>query len=188
MALSDRIAYLRKEHQAILKVADEIERALALGSKADFPEHQKCINELRTLEHGLRGIEEHCHGEDRAVESTYHHYGSVAERRRLDGEHAEITRALADFREELRFATADRTNSLHAPGMALVTRLRSHIAHEETLLRGIRKSETRRKRLSKSKRSRSAVVKFKGSGTGKKKRVCEEAPHIPYTMEPHPEL
>lgn len=188
MVLRDRIAYLRKEHRELLQVAEKIESTLALGSKADFPEHQRCINELRRLEHGLRGIEEHCHAEERAVESTYHHYASVAERRLLDAEHMEIARRLSDFREELRFATADRTEPLPGPGMDLVTKLRSHIAHEERLLQAIGKSEARRRRVNKSKRPQPAAAKIRASGTKKKERASKEISYIPYTMEPHPEL
>jgi len=188
MALRARIAYLRKEHRELLQLADQIESALALGAKAGFPEHRKSISELRELEHGFQGIEEHCHAEKRVVESTYHHYANSVERRRLDLQHAEIMRALADFREELRFATADRTKPLSGPGMALVTRLRSHIADEEQLLRGIWRSEAGRQRARKRKRSKPTAVKRKVSVTKGHEGVPKETSCIPYTMEPHPEL
>lgn len=78
MALRDRMAYLRKELQELLRFANKIQAALALGSSKDFPERQRCLAELRELEHGLRAIEEHCHADERAVESTLHHFASGA--------------------------------------------------------------------------------------------------------------
>jgi hemerythrin-like domain-containing protein len=187
MALRDRIAYLRKEHRVLLRLADKIEGAVSVSSKADFLQHQRCISELRALEHGLHGIEEHCRAEDRAVESTYHHYANRAELQHLDAEHTEIVRTLTDFRDELRFATADRTESLRAPGMALVTRLRSHIDREERVLREIEKSEARRRRVRKSKRLDIAAVRPRRA-TKQRGRVCKETRYLSYTMEPHPEL
>ena len=179
MALRNRMAYLRKELRELLGFADKIQSDLALGSSNDFPEQQQCLADLRGLEHGLRAIEEHCHADDRAVESTLHHFAGRAARRRLQLEHAGIVHALGEFREELRFATADRTGSLRAPGMTLLGLLRQHIAYELDLLRNIEKSsagKTKRRRL-----------RTRAKGTP------EKVPHrensvIPYTMEPHPEL
>ena len=188
MALRDRIGYLRKEHKELLQLTDEIESALAVGSKAEFPEHQECLNKLRGLEHGFQGIEEHCHAEERVVESTYHHYANSAERLRLNAEHADIERALADFREELRFATADRTATLRGPGVALVTRLRAHIAHEERLLRSIRKSAARRQRARKNRHSKPTTAERNGVTARPSRRALKANRFIPYTMEPHPEL
>ena len=188
MALRDRIAYLRKEHKQMLQIAGQIESALALGASTEFPKHQQCLSELRALDHGFQGIEEHCHAEERVVESTYHHFVKSAERRRLEAEHAEIMRSLADFRGELRFATADSTETLCDPGMAFVARLRSHIAHEERLLRGISKSEARRQRVGMNRRSRRAQMKKSMTMTKLNKEVSKETSCIPYTMEPHPEL
>lgn len=187
MALRDRISYLRKEHKQMLQIAGQIESALALGARTDFSEHQQCLVELRALEHGFQGIEEHCYAQERIVESTYHHFVKRVERRRLEAEHSEIMRSLADFRGELRFATADSTETLRDPGMAFVTRLRSHIAHEEQLLQGISKSEARRQRVGMNRRSRRAQMK-KSLPMTKRKEVSKETLCIPYTMEPHPEL
>lgn len=99
-----------------------------------------------------------------------------------------MMRRLADFREELRFATADSTEPLRGPGMVFVTLLRSHIAHEERLLRGISKSEARRHRAGKKNPSRRAEAKSNIPMTKRNKEVAKETSHIPYTMEPHPEL
>jgi len=188
MALRDRIAYLRKEHKEMVQLANQIESALTLGAKADFPEHRKCITALRALEHGFQGIEEHCHAEERVVESTYHHYVKSSERRRLDSQHAEIMRGLADFREELRYATADRTEALRGPGMALVTRLRSHIVHEEKLLREVWKSEVGKRRVTKSRPAKRAGAKTSVRMTKRTEAISKETSNIPYTMESHPEL
>lgn len=185
MALRDRIAYLRKEHRELLQVADNIESALALGSKADFSDHQRCLRDLRALGHGLAGIEEHCHAEERAVESIYHLYADRKERRAIDQEHADIARVLADFREELRFATADRTQALQGPGMALVGRLRSHILREERLLREIGKLQPAR--TARHRRSRTAERRHAPTSQ-RRNASCNEPSMIPYTMEPHPEL
>jgi len=188
MALRDRIAYLRKEHKQMLQIAEQIESALALGARTEFSEHQRCLSELRALEHGFQGIEEHCHAEERVVESIYHHFVKSAERQRLGEEHREIMRGLADFREDLRFATADSAEPLRGPGMAFVARLRSHIAHEDRLLRGISKSEVRRQRASKKKAPRRAETKRNIPMAKENREVAKETSHIPYTMEPHPEL
>jgi hypothetical protein len=82
-------------------------------------------------------------------------------------------RALDDFREELRFATADRTQVLRGPGMALLERLRSHMAYEESLLHKIER----------------AAGGTKPRRAARRKRASQqETAGIPYTMEPHPEL
>ena len=185
MALRDRIAYLRKEHRELLQVADKIESALALGSKPDFSNHQRCLQDLRALEHGLAGIKEHCHAEERAVESIYHLYADRKARRAIEQEHAEITRVLADFRAELQFATADRTQALQGPGKALVGRLRSHIVREERLLREIAKSQSAR--TARHIRTRTAERRH-APKTQRRNALCNEPSMIPYTMEPHPEL
>jgi hypothetical protein len=140
LAQQDRIACLRDEHRRLSGVADRVELSLALGSKENFSDPQSFLAELE-LEHGLRAIEQHCHAEQQALESTLRHFANEAARRRLATEHAEIARVLADFREELRCAKVVRTQNLRGPGLLLVGRLRSHIAYEETLLRNILKSQ-----------------------------------------------
>jgi hypothetical protein len=180
MALRDRMAYLRRELRELLRFAGKIQSALTLGSSKDFPERQRCLAELRGLGHGLRAIEEHCHADERAVESTLHHFAGRAARRRLESEHAGIVHALMEFREELRFATADRTESLRGPGMALLGLLRAHIAYEQDLLRNIDKSGAGR-----TKRRRPHT---RAKGTPEKQVPHRESSGIPYTMEPHPEL
>jgi hypothetical protein len=77
---------------------------------------------------------EHCHAEGRIVESIYHHSLQLKERDRIEAEHQQIPRAVSDFREELKFATGDRTTATIVPGMDVVNRLRAHIAYEREML------------------------------------------------------
>jgi hypothetical protein len=189
MALCHRIEYLRREHTELLHLADRIEAALAATSKESFSEHLKGITELRELEHGFSGIVEHCHSEERILESTFHHYLGTAERRRIDEEHGKIVRALAEFREELRFATADRTMSMIIPGMNVVNQLRAHISHEEKLLDRIMKSAAApRKRAMKKKPCKRTRAPRRTHASKLSMRSGETSRFVPYTLEPHPEL
>lgn len=134
MVSRDRIEFLHKECEELLHVVQRIERALQLALEKEFSEHVKSMTELHTLDHGLAGIIEHCNAENRLVDSSEHIYRNTDERARIDSEHQEIVRAVINFREELRFATADRTMAMILPGMDLVNRLRAHIAYERELL------------------------------------------------------
>ena len=187
MVLRDRIAYLRAEHAKLLELAEKISGTLALAYSTNFPERRKSLAELRGFDHSFDGIADHCHAEDRIVESVYHQYLKERERAQIHAEHQEILRALGEFREELRFATADHTASLVGPGMELVRVLRTHVADEEELLDRIAKSETSGEGIRADKRSHTALRK--GRQTHRRDaRTRREERHIPYTMEPHPEL
>ena len=189
MALRHRITYLRKEHQELVNLADRIEKALTLASGKDFSRLEHGLAQLRALEHGFAGIVEHCHSEDRIVESTFHHYLNKSERLRLDEEHGKIVRALAEFREELRFATVDRTMAMIIPGMDLVQQLRGHVVFEEGLLDRIARSVVVPRRPAKRKKtSRQRAAPPQGQPPKQKARGREEPHVVPYTMEPHPEL
>ena len=189
MALRHRITYLRKKHRELVNLADRIEKALALASGKDFPKHEQGLAQLRALEHGFAGIVEHCHSEDRIVESTFHHYLNKSERLRLDEEHEKIVRALAEFQEELRFATVDRTMAMIIPGMDLVQHLRAHVAYEEGMLDQIARSAVvTRKPAKRKKTSPQRAAPPQGQPPKQKARGCEEPHVVPYTMEPHPEL
>jgi len=142
MTLRYCIEYLREEHEELLRLADKIEKMLELASNNDFTEHLKSINELRSLAHGLTGIVEHCRAGDRIIESAYYHTLPLAARTRLDAEHEEIILAVKGFKEELQFATADRTLAMVVPGMDVVDRLRAHIAYEREVLGKSVKVET----------------------------------------------
>jgi uncharacterized protein YkvS len=188
MALRERIEYLRKEHQELLHLASRIDKMLETASKNDFAEHLKSLNELRSFEHGLAGIVEHCHSENRIVESTYHENLREEECARIDAEHKQIIRAVSNFREELKFATVDRTMAMILPGLDLVNLLRAHIAYERELLDRIAQT---------GKSSQKAVGKrkpVKRSHERKKRHTTRRKPEIkspsmlPYTLEPHPEL
>lgn len=123
MALRHRIQYLRKEHEALLHLVDGIGKMIALASENEFAARLKGVTGLRSLEHGLAGVVEHCHAEDHIVESTYHHSLQPDERTRIATEHEQVLRAVTDFREELKFATGDRTLAMVPLGLDVVNRL-----------------------------------------------------------------
>lgn len=187
MALRDRIAYLRTEHAKLLELAENVAGVLALASSTNFPEQQKSLAELRAFHHAFDGIAEHCHAENRIVESIYQRYLKERERAQIKTEHQAILRALGEFREELRFATADRTASLVAPGTELVNVLRRHVAHEEEWLGRIAKSGTAGKRATAHGQARTALKKRRQTRR-RNADAQDEHPCVPYTMEPHPEL
>lgn len=188
MALRERIKYLRKEHQELLDLAKRIEKMLEGVSKNDFEEHLKSLNELRSLEHGLAGIIEHCHAENRIVESTYHEYSRPDECARIDLEHEQIIRAVTNFKEELKFATVDRTMAMILPGMDVVNLLRVHIAYERELLDRIAQTgESAQKTVGKRKRGKRPHER-KRRHTTRRKTETKSPKVLPYTLEPHPEL
>jgi hemerythrin-like domain-containing protein len=186
MALSNRIEYLRKEHKELLTVARRIEEALESASKNDVAEHLKSLNVLRSLEHGLTGIVEHCHAEDRIVESMYHHSLQQEERDRINAEHEQIIRAVTNFREELKFATTDRTMAMIVPGMDVINLLRAHISYEQEMLGRIAEMGTSPKRGSGRKKTGKRTHGKQGRHTAKRKETITDI--VPYTLEPHPEL
>lgn len=188
MALRDRMQYLRKEQEELLHLAERIEKMLELASKNDFAEHLKGLTGLRSLEHGLAGIVEHCHAENRIVESTYHQYLQPDERKRLDVEHEQILRAVSDFREELKFATVDRTMAMIVPGMNVVKRLRAHIALERKMLGRITELENPPKRRPGGKRAGKRAGRRQREHAAARKSHTKTMSFLPYTLEPHPEL
>jgi uncharacterized protein YkvS len=188
MALSHRIEYLRKEHEELLNLAGKIEKALESASKNDVAEHLKSLNELRSLEHGLTGIVEHCHAEDRIVESTYHQSLQQDERDRINAEHEQIIRAVTNFREELKFATTDRTMAMIIPGMDVVNLLRAHIAYEQEMLGRISELRKPTKSAAGKKKTASRAHGKKRRHAAKRKTEAKAADVLPYTLEPHPEL
>jgi hypothetical protein len=188
MALRHRIEYLRREHEGLLNLAGRIEKMLESASKNDVAEHLKSLTGLRSLEHGLAGIVEHCHAEDRIVESTYHQSLQQNERDRINAEHEQIIRAVTNFREELKFATTDRTMAMILPGMDVINLLRAHISYEQEMLGRIAE-------LGKPPKSAAGKKKIGRRSHGKKrKHATREKPEtkaadvLPYTLEPHPEL
>lgn len=188
MALSHRIEYLRKEHKELLNLARRIEEALEAASKNDVAEHLKSLNELRSLEHGLTGIVEHCHAEDRIVESTYHQSLQQDERDRINAEHEQIIRAVTNFREELKFATTDRTMAMILPGMDVVNLLRAHIAYEQEMLGRIAGLRKPMKSAAGMKKAARRAHGKKRRHAAKQKTETKAADVLPYTLEPHPEL
>jgi len=187
MALAHRIEYLRKEHEGLLNVARRLEGALESASKNDVAEHLKSLTELRALEHGLAGIVEHCHAEDRIIESTYHKYLQQKDRERIDAEHELIIRAVTNFREELKCSTTVRTIAMILPGMDLVKQLRAHIAHERELLGRIAKVQNPTKRAAGKKMTDKRTQKRR-KHVARRKTETKRTGVLPYTLESHPEL
>jgi hypothetical protein len=188
MALCHRIQYLRKEHEELLHLAKRIAEVLESASKNDFEKQLGVLNELRSLNHGLAGVVEHCHAENRIVESTYQHYLEQKERDRIHAEHEEIIRAIANFREELKFATVDRTMGILIPGMEVVNRLQDHIAFEREMLGRIAEIGKPAKRLVGQKRAKRKTQAKRRRNFAKQKAAIKVMRVVPYTLEPHPEL
>jgi hemerythrin-like domain-containing protein len=134
MTLTTRLEYLRLEQDEMLRVMARVEEAFGLAASEDFAGRLKALVDLRALDRGLAGVAEHCHSEDRIVESTFRHYSNKAEYARLNAEHTELMRLLNDFREELEFATADSTAEVIPLGRELIRKIREHIAYERILL------------------------------------------------------
>jgi hypothetical protein len=141
MRLQDRLEYLRSEQQELFHLAQQIEEVLELAQKEGFSDRSAALSALRTLEHRMLGIVEHCHSEDRAVESTFHHYLDSSAYKRVITEHEQLLKVLHNFHEELRFATGDSTATLIPSGRDLITQLRAHIQYEEALLNQIEQLE-----------------------------------------------
>lgn len=189
MVLRHQVEYLREEHKGLLELAGRIEAALTLGRRKEVLDHEQSLAELRALEHGFSGIVEHCHAEERIVESTFHHYLGERERSRIDEQHQEILRTLGEFREDLRFATVDRIKETGITGSEVVRKLREHIAGESELLdRIIRQSAPGKKHMASKKPRRGRHAARKHRTHTAIVRSQKERPSIPYTLEPHPEL
>ena len=142
MVLHQHLQHLRKEHKELLQVADAIEGVVGTAAKTDFAERSTCLAKLRSLNKGLADIVKHCHTEDRLIETAYHEYLRPDEWARTNSEHERIIRTVTNFREELKFVTADRTMAMILPGLDVVNLLRAHIAFEEKLLNRLAESES----------------------------------------------
>ncbi len=134
MALIHRVEYLRKEHKGLLELARRIEAALALAGRQAVLDHEQSLAQLRECEHSLGGVVEHCHADDRIVESTLHEYAGENERAKNEEEHRDLLRKVATFRDELRFATVDRLREASIAGHEFVRTLQTHVAGESELL------------------------------------------------------
>jgi len=178
--------YLLKEHEELLKLADKIESLLESASKNDYAEHLKTLSELRSLDHALAGIVEHCHAGERFVESAYYEDFRPQERVRINSDHFLIKQAVTSFREELKFATADRTLAMVCPGMDLVKLLRDHVAFEGEAFRRIAGEVESRETKPRGKHKTGGPCRKKRIHT--ERRKAKEASPLPYTLETHPEL
>lgn len=187
MALLDRMEHLRTEHERLLNLTGEIEKMLELASKKDFAARVKSLSDLPSLDHGLARIAKHCQVNDRIVDSTYHSSLQQAERDRIAAEHEQIIQAAANFREELKFVTADRTMAVILPGMDLVNRLRAHIAFEREMVDRIVRTPNTKKRTATKKPTAKKSLRTKRKHARKLKTTMKPT-HISYTVEPHPEI
>ncbi len=185
MGLRHLIQYLRTEHQALLNLATRLDKLLTSAAKNDFAEHSKSLPALRSLERGFLGVVRHCSAQDRDIESTYLRYLKQEERARIAAEHKQIIRTVTNFREELKFATADRTMAMVLPGMDVVNRLRSHISYERELLGRIMELAVPPRSAVKKKESEKRTY---GKHTVRRKPMAGKAEALPYTLELHPEL
>lgn len=170
-----------------MQLVNRIEGMLSLASKSEFTDRLKGLTGLRSLEHGLAGVMEHCHTEDRIVESTYHHSLQPDERMRIAAEHEQILRAVSDFREELKFATGDRTLTMIPLGLDMVNRLRAHIAYEREMLGRIAELGNRPNAARVEKTGKIARRKQRKPAT-RRKVAAKATGLLPYTLESHPEL
>ena len=134
MVLHQRIQYLRKEHEELEHLLNTLHEFLEMTGSDDFQLRGKGLSELRAMDHHLAGILEHCHSEDRAVQSIYDRYVQDPERARINREHHELVLLVGRFRDELKFATVDHTVTLTLWGKELVNRMHSHTAYEDILL------------------------------------------------------
>ena len=185
MALRARVEYLRREHKELLKLAERIEAALTVASQEDVTRHQDGLVRLRVLEPDLQGIAEHCHSEERIVESTIHAHASKKERVNNDEQHRQILRKLGPFRDDLRFATVDRLHDVCVSGNELTRTLRAHVASESAILNEIAgKAQPARKRIRAAKQTSRVTLPRARSTRGR----AQTGPGISYLMEDHPEL
>jgi hypothetical protein len=180
--VSHRIQSLRKEHERLLHLVGGIEKMLDLASKNVFSEHLKSLKGLQSLELRLASVEKHCYAEEH-IERTFQHFLQEDERARIDAEHEQIIRAVKNFREELKFATADRTMAMILPGMDVVKSLRPHIAFEREMLDRIVPSSGAQKPIRRKRQKGKRAL-----GTKSKRKIGVKATYVPYTLEPHPEL
>jgi len=186
--LLHRMEYLREEHEGLLDLANRIEKLLESASKSDYAKRLSSLAELRSLAHTLAGVVEHCHAGDRIVESTYYQSLRQYERARVDAEHQQLLHIVASFKEELKFATVDRTMAMILPGMELVNHLRSHISFERDVLgRIVESQDSEKKAAGKKEITRKAHANKRK--LAKTQRAHSSAAHpLPCTLEHHPEL
>ena len=185
MALHARMEYLRREQKELLGLVGRIEAALTLASQENVAKHEVSLARLRALEAGFQGIAEHCHSEERIVESTLHAHASKKERVKNNEQHREILRQLGAFRDDLRFATVDRLHDVCVSGNELTRALRAHVASESAVLDEIAGDAHPERTRIRSVRKASRVARTRTRSIRKRAQV---RPGISYLLEDHPEL
>lgn len=188
MGAPRRMEYFYSEQEALLDLAARIEKLLETASRSDYAERLNSLTDLRSLEHALAGIVEHCHAGNRIVESSYYQDFRDSERAQIDAEHQRIIQAVQSFREEVKCATGDRTMAMILPGMNLVKQLRSHISFERGLFERIVKAQRPQKKAGGKKRSGKGTHQQERMHRAKKRMKSNSAHVFPYTLERHPEL
>lgn len=147
MDLRSRLDYFRKEHDEILRSLNDWERALKKAASEGDDERRKGLAELRRFESQLLSIAEHCHAEERTVDSPFQIYLDDASLARLAQEHESLRQLTNDYLRELQFATLLRTTEVVRQGTALLEQLRRHIAHETALLKQIEDGRAAEERI-----------------------------------------
>jgi len=147
MDLRSRLDYFRKEHDEILHFLNDWKNALKMAGGDGDDERRKGLAELRRFENELLSIQEHCHAEERTVDSPFQIYLDDVSLTRLAQEHELLRQLSNDFLRELRFATLMRTNEVVRLGNALLEQLRRHIAHEAALLEQIEEGRAAEEKL-----------------------------------------
>ena len=180
--------YIFQEHKALLALAGRIENLLASASNSEYSQHAKTLAELHALDHELTGITEHCHASDRLVEAAYYKEFRQEELARIQKDHLQIMLAVANFREELKCATPDRTMAMIVPGMDVVKLLRDHVTFEAAAFNRVADHVESRARASIRGDEPRKVHKRRKTPVGKRKAPKAIPDAIPYTLEPHPEL
>ena len=188
MALRHRVAYVRKEHKGLLDLARHIEVALALAGKESVRGHEQSLAKLRKLEDHLRGVVEHCHADERIVESTLHEYAGESERAKNEEEHRDVLRKLATFRDELRFATVDHLQGTRIAGQEFLGTLQTHVAGESELLKRIVAKELPTRKRKRSKKAHRPTRVPCRTVRQQPRGQTVDRPHLSYLMEEHPEL
>jgi len=134
MTAQDSTEYIQKEHLEILRLADKIADALVLASREDLESRLKGLMELRSAEHGLHGVRQHCGTEDGILETDFHHFLDPDLYLRLCTQHNVIARLVNIVLKELPYATADSVSELREPCQELLDQLHDHIAFEQDML------------------------------------------------------
>ncbi|MGB7284795.1 MAG: hypothetical protein WBE13_21185 [Candidatus Acidiferrum sp.] len=187
MTQNYRIQHLRKEFENFLRLAHTIEKMLELAGKNIFAQHLKALEGRQSLDRGLSSIEKHGHIGVSKIDTIYQNTLQREERERIAAEHERILEGVESFREELKCATSERTMAMILPGMDVVNRLRAHIVYERELLGRIALSSGVQQTVQRKGHRSKGPVRTNRRET-RKQRFSVKTTHVPYALEPPPEL